>query len=286
MYKLISIIKTFIFSALVLCLSTPLYLLTFALLALKTIYTLVFNTFQIGVKSIAFLCNRIDNAIESLTVYLFNQKYIFLLALPAKILHLAANIIFIPVFTISKALDRLPSVIEYPHLLYFIHNIARDFFHNNDQKKFVESYLTFRSVNDIETFLDTKIIDDNSIDEDVDINEQFLILGLDAQSADQKEVNKAYKKLSLKNHPDKGGDQETQKKINEAKEYLDNFFSSNTESSNETTESRDLNLNQYFLYAMSLLIKIDQFNIFLEKNFRSMLSILQIHKQRFNTNSL
>ncbi|MDG2348119.1 MAG: hypothetical protein P8L77_01475, partial [Gammaproteobacteria bacterium] len=45
-------------------------------------------------------------------------------------------------------------------------------------------------------------------------------------------------------------------------------------------------LNQYFLYAMSLLIKIDQFNIFLEKNFRSMLSILQIHKQRFNTNSL
>ena len=286
MYKLISIIKTFIFSVLVVSLSTPLYLLTFALLALKTIYTLVFNTLQIGVKSIAFLCNILDTAIESLTVYLFNQKYIFLLALPAKILHLVANIIFILVFTISKALDRLPSVIEYPHLVYIFNNIARNFFKNNDQKKFVESYLTFRSANDIETFLNTKIIDDNSIDDDVDINEQFLILGLDAQSADQEAVNKAYKKSSLKNHPDKGGNPEIQKKINAAKEFLDKFFGENTESSNETTESRGLNLNQYFLYAMSLLIKIDQCNIFLEKKFQSLLSNLQVHKQRFNTNSL
>ena len=286
MHTILSIIKTIFFSLLVVSLSTPLYLLTFSLLALKTIYTLVFNTFQIGVKSIAFLCNRIDNSIESLTVYLFNQKYIFLLALPAKILHLAANIIFIPVFTISKALDRLPSLIEYPHLVYIFHNIAIDFFQNNDQKKFVETYLTFRSVNDIETFLDTKIIDDNSIDDDVDINEHFKTLGLDAQSADHEAVNKAYKKSSLENHPDKGGDQETQKKINAAKECLENFFRKNTESSNETTKSRDLNLNQYFLYAMSLLIKIDQFNIFLEKNFQSLLSSLQIHMQRFNTNSL
>ena len=285
MYKLISIIKTIFFSLLVIYLSAPLYLLTFALLALKTIYTLVFNTLQIGVKSIAFLCNILDTAIESLTVYLFNQKYIFLLALPAKILHLVANIIFIPIFTISKTLDRLPSVIEYPHLLYIFHNIARDFFQNNDQKKFVESYLTLRSVTDIKEFLDTKTTDDDSID-GVDINEQFLILGLDAQSADQKAVNRAYKKSSLKNHPDKGGNPETQKKINTAKEYLEKFFSSNTESSNETTESRGLNLNQYFLYAMSLLIKIDQFNIFLEDNFQSLLSNLEVHKQRFNTNSL
>lgn len=286
MYKILNIIKTIFFSLLVVCLSAPLYLLTSALLAFKTIYTLVLNTLQIGVKSIAFLCNILDTAIESLTVYLFNQKYIFFLALPAKILHLVGNIIFIPVFTISKALDRLPSVIEYPHLVYIFHDIARHFYQNNDQKLFVESYLKLRSVKDIDTFLDTKIIDSNSIDDDVHIGKQFQILGLDAKSADQTAVKKAYKNSSLNNHPDKGGDPEIQKKINAAKECLDKFFLRNTQSSNETKESRGLKLNQYFLYAMSLLIKIDQFNIFLENNFQSLLSSLHVHKQRFNTKSL
>lgn len=42
-----------------------------------------------------------------------------------------------------------------------------------------------------------------------------------------KAVTKAYKKLALKNHPDKGGEEETFKKINEAYHWLENEHSKN-----------------------------------------------------------
>ena len=41
-----------------------------------------------------------------------------------------------------------------------------------------------------------------------------------SRNADQDEIKKAFRKLSLNHHPDKGGDEETFKKINEAYDVL------------------------------------------------------------------
>ena len=42
------------------------------------------------------------------------------------------------------------------------------------------------------------------------------------KTATQKEINKAYKKLAIKYHPDRGGDAEKFKEINAANEILGN----------------------------------------------------------------
>lgn len=42
------------------------------------------------------------------------------------------------------------------------------------------------------------------------------------QDASQEEIRKAYKKLAIKNHPDRGGDPEVFKEINAANEVLSN----------------------------------------------------------------
>ena len=43
----------------------------------------------------------------------------------------------------------------------------------------------------------------------------YQTLGVDEKASDS-EIKKAYRKLSMKHHPDKGGDPEQFKKINEA----------------------------------------------------------------------
>lgn len=51
------------------------------------------------------------------------------------------------------------------------------------------------------------------------MSDYYDILGV-SKSATQAEIQKAYRKAALKNHPDKGGDAEVFKKINKAKETL------------------------------------------------------------------
>ena len=43
----------------------------------------------------------------------------------------------------------------------------------------------------------------------------YKVLGV-AENADEHEIKKAYRKLSLRHHPDRGGEAEEFKKINEA----------------------------------------------------------------------
>jgi len=52
-------------------------------------------------------------------------------------------------------------------------------------------------------------------------NDYYKVLGID-KSASKEEIKKAYRKLSLKHHPDKGGDVNDFKKLNEAYEILGN----------------------------------------------------------------
>ena len=47
----------------------------------------------------------------------------------------------------------------------------------------------------------------------------YQTLGVDEKASDN-EIKKAYRKLSMKHHPDKGGDPEQFKKINEAYQTL------------------------------------------------------------------
>jgi len=54
---------------------------------------------------------------------------------------------------------------------------------------------------------------------DVDTTKLYETLGLD-KSADEKEIKKAYRKMAIKHHPDKGGDEHTFKEINAAYEIL------------------------------------------------------------------
>jgi preprotein translocase subunit Sec63 len=47
----------------------------------------------------------------------------------------------------------------------------------------------------------------------------YEILGID-RDADEEEIKKAFRKMALKTHPDKGGDEEQFKKVREAYECL------------------------------------------------------------------
>ena len=49
----------------------------------------------------------------------------------------------------------------------------------------------------------------------------------DLLNIDKREVRKTYRKLSLKHHPDKGGDTETMKKVNDSNEILNELISYN-----------------------------------------------------------
>ena len=50
----------------------------------------------------------------------------------------------------------------------------------------------------------------------------YKVLGV-PESSTQDDIKKAYRKLSLKHHPDRGGDAEQFKKINEAYKSLHRF---------------------------------------------------------------
>lgn len=59
----------------------------------------------------------------------------------------------------------------------------------------------------------------DSDDEPVDNESYYKLLGVD-KNATEREVKKAFKKMAMKHHPDRGGDEETFKKIEKAKEVL------------------------------------------------------------------
>jgi len=50
---------------------------------------------------------------------------------------------------------------------------------------------------------------------DVDTTKLYETLGIE-KSADAKEIKKAYRKLAIKHHPDKGGDEQKFKEVNAA----------------------------------------------------------------------
>lgn len=56
-------------------------------------------------------------------------------------------------------------------------------------------------------------------DEEVDNNEFYELLGVD-KDADQKKIKTAFRKMAMKHHPDRGGDEEHFKKIELAKDTL------------------------------------------------------------------
>ena len=51
--------------------------------------------------------------------------------------------------------------------------------------------------------------------DDVDTEKLYEVLGV-PKDADEKDIKKAYKKMALKHHPDKGGDEHFFKEINAA----------------------------------------------------------------------
>jgi curved DNA-binding protein len=51
------------------------------------------------------------------------------------------------------------------------------------------------------------------------MKDYYKTLGLDRQASDE-DIKKAYRKMAMKHHPDRGGDQETFKEVNEAFEVL------------------------------------------------------------------
>jgi len=59
----------------------------------------------------------------------------------------------------------------------------------------------------------------DSDDEPVDNESYYKLLGVDKNST-EREVKKAFKKMAMKHHPDRGGDEETFKKIQKASEVL------------------------------------------------------------------
>ena len=51
--------------------------------------------------------------------------------------------------------------------------------------------------------------------QDVDTEKLYEVLGVE-KDADEKQIKKAYRKLAVKHHPDKGGDEHLFKEINAA----------------------------------------------------------------------
>ena len=54
---------------------------------------------------------------------------------------------------------------------------------------------------------------------DVDTTKLYEVLGVE-KDADQKTIKKAYRKLCLKHHPDKGGDEHMFKEVNAGEYFL------------------------------------------------------------------
>ena len=72
-----------------------------------------------------------------------------------------------------------------------------------------------------------------------------------AENATQDEIKKSFRKLAKENHPDKGGDENTFKKINEAYETLSdenkrNQYDNRNNNSNENSRNQDqLDYDEY-----------------------------------------
>ena len=67
--------------------------------------------------------------------------------------------------------------------------------------------------------------------QEIENKKLYEVLGL-SQSATQDEIKRAFRKLAIQHHPDKGGDQELFKEINAAYEILSNEFSISEKCSN------------------------------------------------------
>ena len=55
--------------------------------------------------------------------------------------------------------------------------------------------------------------------EDVDTEKLYEVLGVEKDATD-KEIKKAYRKLAIKHHPDKGGDEHMFKEVNRLSSWL------------------------------------------------------------------
>lgn len=77
-----------------------------------------------------------------------------------------------------------------------------------------------------------KTFQQHLLEESLSVSDAMKILGLTAQTFTQDDLKKAYKQAAIANHPDKGGDLETMKRINAAHEKLKAISGSKTGSMN------------------------------------------------------
>ena len=60
----------------------------------------------------------------------------------------------------------------------------------------------------------------NRMNQNVDNNKYYKILGVD-KNANEKDIKKAYRRLAVVHHPDKGGDST---KLNRTKDFFTSYF--------------------------------------------------------------
>lgn len=74
------------------------------------------------------------------------------------------------------------------------------------------------SLEEVEVRNPAKLVDEEDA-KDVDTQELYDVLGV-AKTATETEIKKAFRKLTLQHHPDKGGDENKFKEINAAYEVV------------------------------------------------------------------
>lgn len=242
-------------------LSMPVYLSILSYQCFAFIWTNALNVIGLPIQMAHSIAIKLDIKLETYADKLKKNFFTyFILSAPLILVRFAMKIcILIPINLLVTTYERLTVNIKLPNVMFLFDDIFYAFLCTNNpfNKPSKSIYPNLKSYQDLERLIANRNV--SKIEEPVDKDYELFDLKRDAT---EREIKKSYRKLSLKHHPDKGGDQEKFQEINAAHQRIS--YKLKLESRQDLNQEindyyEDPYINRIYLRFVLFTLKIDQF---------------------------